>query len=315
MVGLFVVIATGLLLATIFALSGTFSRGNLRFKAYFRFAGGVQPGSPVSYAGVKVGRVEELHISVQRPSEVEITFAVAPHVPVKTDSLVRIVSLSALGESQIDVAAGSAAAPRAQDGAVLPSKEPFGIAQLAEKLESLSPEIDKFLKQLNARVEELQVTIARVNDLLNDTNRANVRETLADVRGMVQENRPVVRRSLANIETTTAKFPALVDDLKQAIADAQKSLKNIDAVIAENRPDVRAAVEDLRKTLAAASSAVGQMDRTLNYNADNIDDILDNIRVTTENLKQFTDQIKQRPSSLIRSSSPPERKPGEPPKQ
>ncbi|HEY7680504.1 MAG TPA: MlaD family protein [Terriglobia bacterium] len=315
MVGLFVVVATGLLLATVFALSGTFRRGALGYKTYFKFAGGLQPGSAVSYSGVKVGRVEEVRISAQRPGEVEVSLSVAPHVPVKTDSLVKILSLSALGENQVEIAAGSAGAPRAQDGAVLPSKEPFGIPQLAEKLEAIGPEAEKLLQQLNSRVGELQVTITRVNDMLNDTNRANISGSIADVRGMLAENRPVVRRTLSNVDATTAKFPPLVDDLKKAIADAKLSINNIDAVVTENRPSVRKSLEELSKTLTAADSAVSQMDRTLNYNAENIDEILDNIRITTENLKQFTELIKQRPASLIRSSGPPERKPGTPPKE
>jgi phospholipid/cholesterol/gamma-HCH transport system substrate-binding protein len=314
MVGLFVVVATALLLATLFSLSGTFTKGNVRFKTFFKFAGGLQPGSPVSYAGVKVGRVEELRISEQRPSEIEVEFTVQPHVPVKTDSLARILSLSALGENQLEVVPGTQDAPRAKAGAVLPSREPFGIAQLADKLEALGPETEKLLKQLNERVAELQVTIARVNDLINDQNRANVSASIADVRGMLAENRPVVKKTLSNVDATAAKFPALVDDLKKTIADAKTAINNIDSVIGENRQDVRKSVEEMRRTLVAAESAASQMDRLLNYNAENIDEILENIRMTTENLKLFTDQIRQRPASLIRSSGPPDRKPGTPPK-
>ncbi len=314
MVGLFVVVATTLLLATLFTLSGFFSGGNPRYHTYFKFAGGLQPGSPVSFTGLKSGRVEELHISDKRPGEVEVVFSVDAKTPVKTDSVVKIMSLSALGENQLDVGAGTPAAPRAQDGAVLPSKEQFGIAQLSEKLETLAPQVDKLLTEMNLRVKELQVTIANVNDLVGDTNRANVAKSLAEVRGMLEESRPVVKRSLANVDASSAKFPALVDDLKKTIADAKESINKIEGLIDENRPDVRLAVENLRKTLSSADAAASQVDRSLNYNAENIDEILENIRVTTENLKQFTDSIKQRPSSLIRSSSPPDRKPGTPPK-
>lgn len=314
LVGLFVLIASGLLLATIFSLSGAFGRGDITYRTHFKFAAGMQPGTPVSYAGIKVGRVEELRISPEKPSEIEVVFRVSPETPVKTDSLAKIISFSALGENQLEIAAGSPDAPPAPAGSVLPSKEFFGIAQLADTLETLSPEAKKLLENLNQRVEELQVTVARVNDLINDQNRANVARSLETTRGMLEENRPVLRRTMANIEDVSVKAKPLMDDLRKAIADANGSIEKIDAMIGENREDIRKAIVQLRQTLTSASSALDQMDRTLVYNAENIDEILENIRLTTENLKQFTDTIKARPYTLIRSSSPPERKPGEPPK-
>jgi hypothetical protein len=38
----------------------------------------------------------------------------------------------------------------------------------------------------------------------------------------------------------------------------------------------------------------------LRANGDNADDTIENLRITTENLNQLTDELKQRPFSLIR---------------
>jgi len=46
-------------------------------------------------------------------------------------------------------------------------------------------------------------------------------------------------------------------------------------------------------------------------NSENIDELLDNMRHVTENLKEFTATIKTRPYTLIRASNPREHKPGE----
>jgi len=45
--------------------------------------------------------------------------------------------------------------------------------------------------------------------------------------------------------------------------------------------------------------------------SENIDEMLDNLRAVSDNLKEFTDTIKTKPYTLIRSSTPPEHKPGE----
>ena len=48
---------------------------------------------------------------------------------------------------------------------------------------------------------------------------------------------------------------------------------------------------------------------TLESNRGNLDESLENIRVSSQNLKQFTDTIKQRPFSLIRIKAEKDRLP------
>jgi ABC-type transporter Mla subunit MlaD len=103
----------------------------------------------------------------------------------------------------------------------------------------------------------------------------------------------------------------LVDDFKRTSQQANKTLDHIDSMIGENRPDVRKAVIDLRRTLANMTELTAHLDQVLDVNSENIDELLDNLRQVTENLREFTAEIKSRPYSLIRSSSPPEHKPGD----
>ena len=93
MVGLFVLVATGLLIVTVFLLSGAFSRSGIPYRAYFKNAGGLGPGTQVRYAGgPPVGRVKKVASDPQDPARMEIDFDVQPDVPVKTDSVAEIAS-------------------------------------------------------------------------------------------------------------------------------------------------------------------------------------------------------------------------------
>ncbi len=316
LVGLFVVVAAGLLLATVFALSGAFTRATNTYRAYFKYAGGLEPGKGVRYAGgLKIGRVENVRVDPNDASRMEVTFSVAEGTPVKKDTTVKIAALSALGENYLELKPGKKDAPDAKPGDALPSVEFFSLSDLGDTLSDLKPKVTALLDEMNGRIVELRETIARVNDLINERNRENVAASLSNVRGMLEENRPKVKNTLSNLDATSAKMPALVDDFKKTVADADKALKNIDDMLGENRKDVRESIQKLHETLNSASSLVNQLDHTMGYNAENIDELLENMRMTTENLKQFTDAIKVRPYTLIRSSNPPDRKPGAPPKK
>jgi ABC-type transporter Mla subunit MlaD len=164
---------------------------------------------------------------------------------------------------------------------------------------------------LNDRATELKVTVERVNDLLSVQNRANLSATLASTRSMIEENRPALHATLQHINSVSEKLEPLLADFQKTSAEANKALDHIDSLIGENRADIRQAVVELRRTLTNMNDLTTHLNQTLDVNSENIDELLDNFRHVSENLKQFTNTIKSRPYTLIRSSTPREHKPGE----
>src|SRR5215475_6655568 len=196
-VGLFVLIAGGLLVATVFALGGAFAGPAKTFHAYMPFAGGIEPGATVRYAGgPKVGRVEQLRIDPQNPARIELTFSVKSDLPVKSDSKVRIMSMSPLGDNHLEVVPGTQQAPLAPSGSTLNCDNYVDFNAITAKLNDLAPQAQQLLATLNERGTELKETISRVDDLLNDQNRANLTATISNTRGMLEENRPKIRSTL-----------------------------------------------------------------------------------------------------------------------
>jgi phospholipid/cholesterol/gamma-HCH transport system substrate-binding protein len=310
-VGLFVLVAAALLIGTVLSVTGTFSRGNIPHRSYFKFAGGLEPGAAVRYGGMKAGSVQGVRVDPNDSTRIEVDFNVSPDIPLKTDSVAKIASLGALGDNYVEVTTGTREAPLAAPGSVVRSANSVSFSDLGDMVGNLEPMVQQVLQKLNQRLDELQVTLARTNDLLNDRNRANISASLGNVNGMLAEDRPRIRATLDNVQTASARLTPLLDDLKKTMAQASDALGHIDAVVLENRQDLRSSVVELRQTLATASSVVDQIDRTLDYNSDNIDQILENIRVTTANLRDLTESLKRRPYTLLRPANPKERKPGE----
>jgi phospholipid/cholesterol/gamma-HCH transport system substrate-binding protein len=312
MVGLFVLICAVVLIGTIFAMSGTFGRDTRTYHAYFAFAGWIEPGMTVRYSGgPKVGRVEKVRIDPQNVSRLDITFSVQSDLPVKTDSLVKIMSTTPLGDNHLEILPGTLQAANAPNGALLPSQAYIDLSSLLAQLNEIAPQAQQLLVEFSDRAGELKETVKRVNDLLSAPNRANLSATLANTRGLVEENRPQIKSTLQNLNGGSQKLEPLLEDLRRTSAETNKALNNVDALIGENRPDVRQAIGQLRRSLTTVTDVTGRLDQTLDVNAENIDELLDNLRQATENLNEFTATIKNRPSSLIRSTNPPEHKPGE----
>lgn len=311
-VGLFVLMAAAVLIGMVFAISGAFGRTAKTYHAYFPFAGGLEPGATVRYAGgPRVGRVEKLTIDPQNPGRIEVVFSVQTDLPVKSDSHAKIMSMSPLGDNHLEILPGGAQSALAPPGTLLPSDAYIDFNALTAQLNDIAPSAQKLINSLNDRAGELKETVERVNALLNTENRANLSATLADTRGMLEENRPQIKSTIQHLNTVSQKLEPLLQDLHKTSEEANKALDHIDSVLGENRADVRASVVELRKSLTTLTDITGRLDQTLDVNTENIDELLDNFRRVSQNLKEFTDTIKKRPYTLIRANNPPEHKPGE----
>jgi len=312
LVGLFVLVAGGILLVAVFAINGAFGSTAKTYHAHFQFAGGLEPGATVRYSGgPKVGRVESLRIDPQDPTHIDLTFSVQPDVLVKTDSKVKIMSMSPLGDNHLELYPGSAQAGAAPAGSLLPSENYVDFNDLTEQINNIAPQAQQLLRTLDARATELKVTLDRVNDLLNARNRSNLSATLAETRGLVADSRPQVHMALQHVNDLSEKLGPLIDDFRKTSGQASEVLAHIDSMIGETQPEVRKAIFELRGTLKSLTELTGQLNQTLDVNSENIDQLLDNLLHVTENLKEFTQTIKMRPYSLIRATNPPEHKTGE----
>jgi phospholipid/cholesterol/gamma-HCH transport system substrate-binding protein len=311
-VGMFVIVAVAVLIATVFAISGAFGGSAKTFHAYFPFAGGLEPGATVRYSGgPKVGRVERLRIDPKDPSRIEVSFSVQTDLPVKTDSHVKIMSVSPLGDNHLEILPGTPQSPNASSGALLPAQPYLDFNALTSQINDIAPRAQQLLAALTDRAVELKVTVDRVNDLLSAQNRANLAATLASTRGMLDENRPQIHSALQHIDSVTEKLEPLLADFRKTSQEANQTLDHIDAMVGENRADIRQAVIQLRRTLTNMTDVTTRLDQTLDVNSENIDMVLDNLRHVTENLKEFTATIKHRPYTLIRATNPRDHKPGE----
>ncbi|MGA7918457.1 MAG: MlaD family protein [Candidatus Acidiferrales bacterium] len=310
-VGLFVIVVAALLITTLFILSGSFEKGNTPYHAYFKNAGGLGPGTEVRYAGgPPVGRISKVDVDPTDATRMKVDFSVNPSVPVKTDSSVLITSTSPLGENFLGIKPGTNAAPRAPKDYFLKSTEYTSFSDIADKISELTPNAQQLIVNLNDRVVELKVTLDRVNDLLNDENRANVAGSLSDVRGMLKEDRPLVHQTLGHVNEATANLKPLIASFQKTSDEANDTLLHLDGVITENRADIRQAILQLRTALDNANSILASLNGTISSNQENLDEIIDNLRHVTENLNSFTESIKTRPYTLIRAAAPKEHQPG-----
>jgi phospholipid/cholesterol/gamma-HCH transport system substrate-binding protein len=304
-VGLVVVIAAILFVSSIVLVGGVrLFRKKVTYTTYFKFAGGLEPGSPVRFGGLKVGSVQSAEIDPKDSTRIRIRLQVAAGTPLRANSSARISTLGFLGENYIEVSPGTRDAALLSPGRDIPATEIVQLADVFNNVNNVTLNANKLVGDLDDKFMVLASNanelVTNFNDVVSPENRQHLAAVLSNMDATLAELRPELRKTLANVEGASGKLGPALDNANATISRIDTLASNIDAVVVENRKEVHEVLLRLHDSLAEARQTLAQIDDLLEANRDNIDETLENFRAASQNLRQFTDTIKQRPFSLIR---------------
>ena len=310
-VGLFVLAAAALLVLTLVFVGGlnVFQRPMNNYTLRTRFAGGIESGAPVRYAGIKVGKVETTAFDPKDPGRVVLRISVDPKTPVRSDSKAQISSLGLLGEYYVEISPGTPEAALIPAGGEIPVEESVQWAELVNRFGVATDEAQGLLADARPRVTR---ALDNINELTNEENRERVRAVLKRMDQILADARPRLQTTLKNFDSSSAKIDKFMDDIQQTRAELDKLLKNWSGLAGQDDAEVELTLRKLRDTLARAEQTMDEARQLLVANREHLDVTLENIRVSSENVRELTDSVKQRPYSLIRVKNPPDRRPGDP---
>lgn len=310
-VGLFVLAAAFLLVLALVFVGGlnVFQRPVNSYTLRTQYAGGIESGAPVRYAGIKVGKVESTALDPEDPGRVRLRISVDPNTPVRTDSKAQISSLGLLGEYYVEISPGSPEAERIPPGGEIPVEESVQWAELVNRFGAATDEAQGLLADARPRVTK---ALDNINALTDEENRKRVRAVLQRMDDILADARPRLQTTLKNFDSSSAKIDKFMDDIQQTRAELDTLLKNWSGLAGQEDAEVEQTLRKLRDTLARAEHTMDEARRLLVANREHLDVTLENIRVSSENVRELTDTVKQRPYTLIRVKNPPERRPGEP---
>lgn len=215
-------------------------------------AAGLTEGGVVSIAGVQVGRVDHLAVAFDHA---EVQLSVDTAAQVRQDVRVQIRARSVLGEKYLELVPVSTTAPLLADGDVLADTRGQTeidemVSRVGPLLEAVDPE--SLRAALSILTEAIRKDPARVERMLADAEAtlhnlrvaseelpalaAEGRETLADVRALTDDARPILTDldgTVQRLDTLVAsvppdQVPRLLDEVEQAVKDGRAVLVKLD---------------------------------------------------------------------------------------
>jgi phospholipid/cholesterol/gamma-HCH transport system substrate-binding protein len=311
-VGLFVIIASAIFVVSFLSIANVQLRGGLaRYQTYFSFAGGIEKGTPVRFGGLRVGTVADVRSWAADPMKIEVVMELKPGTPVRQDSVASISTLGMLGENYVEIEPGKKDSAPLPPGSAIPSVEAVDMGVLTRRIgalaDSAQPLIEDLHKDLNEISSKAEVLIDNLNLLTGEKNQKSMEALLSDGNKLIaQSNKlvtdlsPRITALTDNLNDTTQKLGVLVNDFGKTNDKAGDLLANLNKTVNDTRDPINNDLTQLQVTLAQTQALLEQMRGTLVYNDENINQMIANFRTTSRNLAELTDEVKQRPFSLIR---------------
>jgi len=301
-VGAFVLVCAAVLLITVYRVSSAQIRGaRVSYRAYLRYAGGLNPGADVLFGGITVGAVTAVRPDVQDPTRIEILMDVKQGTPVNAKCVARLGSVTLVTNPVMSISTGTNDAPRLPPGSVIPSEETISMDDAERKFVALADSAHTVLDAVHTDVKDAHQLIANLNDLTGKPNQQRVSNILANADTVVARTSPKIDQISDQLVKLTNEANKVMAKLGPAVDNLNATVSNANQTITSLREPGQADLVELRKTLLEVQAQMRAKDQDITYT-------LENVRMISDNLNELTESVKERPWSLVRIREPKDRK-------
>ncbi len=297
-VGAFVLSCFAVLAFTIiYLLNAQYSGGTAQYRTYLRYAGGLEPGASVLYGGMNVGKVTAVRPWATDPTRIEILLEVKKDTPLNEKSVAKLGFVSVMNSAALSITTGTLEAKRLAPDSTIASQEAASLDEIAGKLAGVADSANTLISQAQGELNEISGNMNRLltnlDTMTGPRNQKKVQNILDNVDRLLADERPKIDR--------------LTEQLTKLSEHADATIQNVNGTVTDLRDPMRKDLAELLVTLNQAKSLMQSMQVIVRANDDKIGDTVENLRDATDNLNQFTNSLKQRPWSLIRTKQPADR--------
>jgi phospholipid/cholesterol/gamma-HCH transport system substrate-binding protein len=311
--GLFVLAALAVLITGSLWIAGSTLLGPPRILYRVRLpdSAGVEAGDRVRFAGVAVGRVSSVRLREDRDWPVAVQISIRPEVVLHEDSTASIASSSLLGSAFLQLEAGTPGSPRLPEGAEILGRPPGGIDAALARAEEVAAKTSDLIGRTADVIDSFSVQLSsltsRAERALSDENVENLGLLLSSLRESVDSSAPRMAELFENLERMSGHLDESAEELPDLTRRLGTILAGLEQAFGADGERLGGLLDTAEGSLAAARDSL----EMLGGNREQIEDLVRDFAETAANLKSLSQQLKERPYSLVRVKPLPERKPGD----
>ena len=312
-VGAFVIVSMLALGLSVYYVTQTQTvKGQVVFKTYFRFAGGLAPGASVLFGGIKAGQVDDVRSSPEDPTRIQVTFNVKADTPLNENSKARSGTVTVMGTPALLITRGPTDARRLDPGEAVRSEEPVGLDEVAKRATAAADAATALManlsRELPALTGDIRTVLGNANEITGPSNQKRIASILSEFEGMLNRESPKIARITDEMSTLVQHADSLVYSAKPIPANINDAVTKANDLFAAVREPLVKDLADLNTVIQQAHDTLAGVQSVLGENRQDVAETVQNLRDASENVRALTESLKQRPWNLVRTTQPVDRK-------
>jgi phospholipid/cholesterol/gamma-HCH transport system substrate-binding protein len=287
---------------------GIFTIGNLRtlwekkrsLVVAFQYADGIETGSPVWYAGYKVGEVTGIRIAQAPTEHIAITVKIDAQARVRKDSHATIRNLGMMGSKYLELSPGSPDAPELPPGDALQGESPASLSQVIETGQQVAQQLQGTIKEIQELVHEVRVD-APIQETLKNANAfmVDMRQRGKDLETLfrsVEKLSDSLRQTSQNVNQTALKGG---DHLVALLAELRDTNRNLQGTIGHLDGQLNAVLGQAHKGLGEAGGLIQDLRSVVDANDQNLFLFIQHLNETSRHLEILSEDLKINPWKVV----------------
>ena len=211
---------------------------------------GLEPGMPVSMAGIPIGRVREVAFDNAGAIHVALEVRKQFQDKIRADSVASVNKSGVLvGQTQVQIVMGSRDQPVLQDGAVIRVAEPRDVAEMMDEVRPVLASVQRTLLRIEDITKDVHAAVQTAGQVL-----VNVEKSTRELPVVVSS----VQRTATSVEKTTSSLPSLTASVKKTISSVDQIASDVQQVTGR-LPAVTKSAQEAVNNIKEATEALKQV--------------------------------------------------------
>jgi len=234
-VGAFVLACLAVLTFTlIYLFNAHFRGGEVPYRTYLQYAGGLEPGDDVLFGGIRSGKITSVRPSREDPTKIEILLQLKAGTPVNEKSVAKLGSLSIMSDPALAISTGSSSAPRLTPGGNIPSAEAVSLDDMAAKLATIADNANALIGQVQGELggisSSAQKLLANLNSITGPADQEQIQVLLQQANGLLATERPKIEHTTDQLLALTQHADAMIGKTGPVIDHADGAIQSLNAI-------------------------------------------------------------------------------------
>jgi phospholipid/cholesterol/gamma-HCH transport system substrate-binding protein len=284
--GIIVVVSLAILSGSVILIGGS-SLFEKIDKYYVKFmnASGLETGAQVRLGGVRVGRVTNIQAPEKPGDPVTLEVGVKRGTILYKGTKAQVGQIGFVGDIFLLLAVENTTNDRIRPGDIIPSDEKVQFDTLMSKVNGLSKSVDTLIIDIDKLFS--QKNLKGIETLIGNTNSAIVSGS-------------------SNLDKVAASLKGTTDKLERVLNEVEDVIRGnkgeVTLLIRRAREDIEKAegmIKSIESTAKSVEKTSKSADRLIISQSKNLDNLLNTMTRTTEELQELLQEIKNKPWSII----------------